>query len=61
MVGMMLIVGMSNIAIVIAMGVVMVLMKSSVVGIRVAQLLSLALVVAGVAVALGWLDVAPHH
>ena len=61
MVGMMFIVGMSNIAIVIAMGVVMVLMKSSVVGIRVAQLLSLALVVAGVAVALGWLDVAPHQ
>jgi predicted metal-binding membrane protein len=61
MVAMMFIVGMSNIAIVIAMGVVMVLMKSSVVGIRVAQLLSLALVVAGVAVALGWLDVAPHE
>jgi predicted metal-binding membrane protein len=61
MVAMMFIVGMSNIAIVIAMGVVMVLMKSSIVGIRVAQLLSLALVVAGVAVALGWLDVAPHQ
>ena len=46
---------------VIAMGVVMVLMKSSVVGIRVARLLSLALVVAGVLVALGLLGVAPHQ
>jgi predicted metal-binding membrane protein len=61
MVATMLIVGMSNIAIVIAMGVVMVLMKSSVVGIRVARLLSLALVVAGVLVALGLLGVAPHQ
>ena len=61
MVALMFIVGMSNIAIVIAMGVVMVLMKSSVVGTRVAQLLSLALVVAGVVVALGWLGVAPHQ
>ena len=61
MVAMMFVVGMSNIAIVVAMGVVMVLMKSSVVGRRVAQLLSVALVVSGVAVALGWLDLVSHQ
>lgn len=53
MVAIMLVVGMSNIAIVVAMGVLMMIMKSSVVGVRVAQVLSLALIIAGYAVAIG--------
>jgi predicted metal-binding membrane protein len=61
MIGIMFVVGMSNIAIVVALGVVMVVMKSSAVGTRVAQVLSIALVVAGVAVGLEWLQLMPHQ
>jgi predicted metal-binding membrane protein len=62
MLGMMFVVGMANIAIVIAMGVVMVFMKTSVIGTWVAHLLSIALVVVGVAIGFGWLPfVAGHH
>jgi len=61
MLGVMFVVGMANVAIVIAMGAVMAIMKTSSAGPRVAQLLSLALIVAGIATGLGWLHVAPGH
>ena len=62
MLGVMFIVGMANIAIVIAMGVVMVIMKSSAIGTRVAHLLSIALIVAGIAIGFGWMPfVTGHH
>lgn len=61
MIGVMFVVGMANMAIVIAMGVVMVVMKTSVIGTRVAQLLSMTLIVAGVAIGLGWLPFVPSH
>jgi predicted metal-binding membrane protein len=61
MLGMMFVVGMANIAIVIAMGVLMVIMKTSIVGTWVAQLLSIALIGAGVATGFAWLPLLPHH
>jgi predicted metal-binding membrane protein len=61
MLGAMFVVGMANIAIVIAMGVVMVIMKSSVIGTWVAHLLSIALIVVGVAVGFGWMPFVPGH
>jgi predicted metal-binding membrane protein len=60
MLGVMAVVGMANVAVVIALGVVMAIMKVSVVGVRVAQGLSVALIIAGVAVGLGWLQLSPH-
>ena len=45
----------------IAMGVLMVIMKTSAVGTRVAHLLSLALIVAGVAIGLAWIPLLPAH
>jgi predicted metal-binding membrane protein len=61
MIGIMFVVGMANMAIVIAMGVVMVVMKTSAIGTRVAHLLSIALIVAGVAIGFGWLPFVPAH
>jgi predicted metal-binding membrane protein len=55
MLGIMFVVGMANIAIVIAMGALMTIMKTSIVGIRVAHVLSIALIGAGLAVCFGWL------
>jgi hypothetical protein len=61
MIGLMFVVGMTNIAITIAMGVLMVVMKTSIAGTRVAQLLAVGLVGAGVAVGSGWISLVPHH
>lgn len=62
MIGIMFVVGMANMANIIALGIVMVVMKTSAIGNRVAQLLSIALIVIGVAVAFGWLPLGtPHH
>lgn len=61
MVGLMFVVGMANIAITIVMGVLMVGMKTSIAGARVGQLLSVGLVVAGIAVGLGWIPLIAHH
>jgi predicted metal-binding membrane protein len=61
MIGLMFVVGMANIALVIAMGVLMVAMKSSSVGTRVSQVLSMALIGAGVAMGFAWLPVPPGH
>jgi predicted metal-binding membrane protein len=61
MLGIMFVVGMANIAIVIAMGVVMVIMKTSIVGTWVAHLLAIALIGAGVAIGFAWLPLVPHH
>lgn len=61
MLAIMFVVGMANIALVIAMGVLMVVMKSSLVGTRVAHLMAIAVIGAGVAVGLGWLPLVPHH
>ena len=61
MLGAMLVVGMANIAIVIAMGALMVIMKTSLAGARIAQLLSVALIAAGLAIAFAWLPFAPSH
>jgi hypothetical protein len=61
MLGIMFVVGMANKAIVIAMGILMVIMKSSIVGTRVANLLAIALIGVGVAIGLEWLPFLPHH
>lgn len=61
MLGVMFVVGMANIAIVIAMGVLMVIMKSSIVGTRVARFLAIALIGAGVAIGFAWLPLLPHY
>ena len=61
MIGIMFVVGMANMANVIALGIVMVVMKTSAIGNRVAQLLSIALIVVGVAIGFGWLPFAPPH
>jgi len=61
MIGVMFVVGMANVLIVIAMGAVMVILKSSAAGPRVAQLLSLSLIAAGIATGLGWLDIPTGH
>lgn len=61
MLGIMFIVGMANIAIVIAMGVLMVIMKTSRVGTQVAHSLAIALIIAGIAIGFVWLPLLPHH
>ena len=61
MIGIMFVVGMANMANVIALGIVMVVMKTSAIGNRVAQLLSIALIVVGVAIGFGWLPFGPPH
>jgi len=61
MLGIMFVVGMANIAIVIAMGVMMVMMKSSTVGTWIAHSLAIALIAAGLAVGFGWLPLSPHY
>jgi predicted metal-binding membrane protein len=61
MLGIMFVVGMANIAIVIAMGVLMVIMKTSTVGARVAHVLAIALLGAGLAISFGWLPLLSHH
>jgi predicted metal-binding membrane protein len=61
MLGIMFVVGMANVAITIAMAAVMVVMKTSALGNRVAQLLSLALIAVGVAIAFSWLPFLPAH
>lgn len=61
MLGIMFVVGMTNMAIMIAMGAGMVIMKSSVIGTRVAHMLAIALIGVGVAVGVGWVPLLPHH
>jgi predicted metal-binding membrane protein len=61
MLGIMFLVGMTNMAITIALGVLMVIMKTSMIGTRIAHLLAIALIGAGVAVGFGWVPVVPHH
>jgi predicted metal-binding membrane protein len=61
MIGLMFVVGMANPAIMLAMGVLMVVMKTSVIGTRVSQLLSIALIGVGLAVGLGWLPFSASH
>jgi predicted metal-binding membrane protein len=61
MLGIMFVVGMANIAIVITMGAVMAAMKTSIVGVRVAQLLSIALIGGGLAIGFDWLPLMPHQ
>jgi len=61
MIGLMFVTGMANIAIVISMGVLMVLMKTSAVGTRVAHFLAYVLIGAGVAIGFAWLPLSPHQ
>jgi predicted metal-binding membrane protein len=61
MIGIMFVVGMANMANIIAMGVLMVIMKTSVIGTRIAYLLAIALMAAGVAIGFGGLSLVPHH
>jgi len=61
MLGIMFVVGMANIAIVIAMGVLMAIMKTSIVGTWVAHVLAIALIGAGIAIGFAWLPLLPHH
>lgn len=61
MLGIMFVVGMANIAIVIAMGVLMVIMKTSTIGTKIAHVLAIALIGAGIAIVFGWLPLLPHH
>jgi predicted metal-binding membrane protein len=55
MLGIMFVVGMANIAIVIAMGMLMAIMKASTVGTRIAQVLSIWLIGVGVAIGFAWI------
>jgi predicted metal-binding membrane protein len=61
MIGAMFVVGMANIAIVIAMGVLMAIMKTSAAGARIAQALSVALIAVGLAVAFALVPFTPSH
>jgi predicted metal-binding membrane protein len=61
MLGIMFVVGMTNMAIMIAMGIVMVVMKSSSIGPRVAILVAITLVGTGVAVGMAWLPLSVHR
>jgi len=61
MIGLMFVVGMANIAIMIAMGGLMVVMKTSIAGTRIANVLAIALIGAGVAVGLAWIPLVAHH
>jgi predicted metal-binding membrane protein len=61
MLGAMFVVGMANITIVIAMGALMAIMKTSITGVRVAQALSVALIGVGLAIAFALLPFAPSH
>lgn len=61
MIGVMFVVGMANVAVVVAMGLTMAIMKSSAAGTRIAQLLSIALILAGIVTGAGWLPVLPGH
>jgi predicted metal-binding membrane protein len=57
MIAVMYVVGMANVAIVVAMGAAMAIMKNGEVGARLAQAVSVALIIAGVAAGLGWISV----
>ena len=61
MLGAMFVVGMANIAIVIAMGALMAIMKTSIAGARVAQVLAVVLIGFGLAIAFALLPFAPSH
>jgi len=61
MLGVMFVVGMANLAIVIAMGILMVIMKASSVGTRVAHVLAIWLIGVGIAVGLAWVPLVSHH
>jgi predicted metal-binding membrane protein len=61
MIGLMFVVGMKHMAIVIAMGVVMYMMKRSSSKTAIAMLLALLLIVTGVLIGMGWIPLAPHH
>jgi predicted metal-binding membrane protein len=61
MLGIMFLVGMANLAIVIGMGVLMVIMKTSHAGTRIAQLLSISVIGAGIAIVFRWLPLLPHQ
>lgn len=61
MIGLMFVVGMANIAIVVGMTVLMVFMKTSASGVRIAKLLSIGLILTGVSVGLAWLPLVPSH
>jgi predicted metal-binding membrane protein len=61
MLGVMFLVGMVNIAITIAMGVLLVVMKTSVVGTWVAHFLAIALICVGIVMAIAWVPLFPAH
>lgn len=61
MIAIMIVLGMSNLAVTIALGVVMVLMKSGAGGTGLARLLSLLLIGVGVAIVMTWIPFSAHH
>lgn len=62
MIGLMFVVGMANLAVVIALGVLMAIMKGSALGgPRVAQLVAVAVTCAGAAELFGWLPLLTYH
>ncbi len=61
MIGIMFVVGMGHMAIVIAMGVVMYMMKRSNSKTSISMLLALLLIVSGVLIGMGWIPLASHH
>jgi predicted metal-binding membrane protein len=61
MIAIMLVLGMSHLAVTIALGVVMVFMKSGAGGTGLARILSVLLIGAGVAIAMTWIPFSPHH
>lgn len=60
MLAMMFVIGMANIALVVAMAALMAVIKSSIWGVQVARALSFAAMGAGLATGLGWLQLADH-
>jgi predicted metal-binding membrane protein len=61
MIAIMIVLGMSHLAVTIALGVVMVLMKSGAGGTGLARILSLLLIGVGVAITMTWIPMSPHH
>jgi hypothetical protein len=61
MLGIMFVVGMANIAIVIGMGILMVIMKTSSAGPRIARGLSIWLIGVGLAIGFAWLPLLAQH
>ena len=61
MIGMMFVTGMTSLVSMVALAIVMVAMKVSGQGVRLASVFAVALVLAGVAVGMQWMPLGSHH